>query len=267
MHAHNVIPPPSSRYLIPFLAISVTHHPFSSLPLPIQDMVHSLFRHLPKDVRNRRLREGRISVSTTKLSLRAASRIHDVPYATLRRHILSGGNISVQGRHPSLHPAEEKLIADAALHFALNGTPLSCECLKDMMQHFIQRLPLHRRTKLPFRDCRPGDRYVKSLLERNPSLSMKRRCNLGKDRATAISPHNLVEHFARLQQLYKEFQITSGAQIFNLDESGFSTRTAFRARPKAAIQSQGRSNSTELKWSSNAAHVTTMPVVSADGTL
>ena len=129
---------PSSRYLIPFLAISVTHHLFSSLPLPIQDMVHFLFRHLPKDVRNRRLREGRISVSTTTLSLRAASRLHDVPYATLRRHILSGGNISVQGRHLCLHPAEEKLIADAALHFALNGTPLSLECLKYMMQHFIQ---------------------------------------------------------------------------------------------------------------------------------
>ena len=165
-------------------------------------------------------------MTTTKLGLRAASRLHDVPHATLRRYILSGGTVSVQGRHPCLDPAEEKIIADAALEFAGNGTPLSRECLKDMMQHFIQHL-----------------------------------------RAVAMSPQNLAEHFARLQQMYREFRITSGAQIFNLDESGYSTRTVFRARAKAAMQSQGRSNSTELKWSSNAAHVTIMPVVSADGTL
>ena len=82
-----------------------------------------------------------------------------------------------------------------------------------------------------------------------------------------MSPHNLAEHFARLQQLYKEYGITTGAQIFNLEESGFSTRTAFRARGKAAMDRQGRSNSTELKWAGNAAHVTIMPVVSADGTV
>ena len=96
---------------------------------------------------------------------------------------------------------------------------------------------------------------------------MKRRCDLEKDRAIEMSPHNLAEHFARLQQLHKEFGITSGAQIFNLDESGFSTRTAFRARAKAAMDGQGCSDSTALKWAGNAAHVTIMPVVSADGTV
>ena len=173
----------------------------------------------------------------------------------------------MQGRRPCLEPAEEQIITDAALNFARNGTPHSRECLKDLIQHFIRRLPLQRQTKLPFRECRPGDRYLKSFMTRNPSISMKRRCTLEKDRAIAMSPHNLAEHFARLQQLYKEFGIKSGAQIFNLDESGFSTRTAFRVRAKAAMERQGRSNSTELKWAGNAAHVTIMPVVSADGTV
>lgn len=96
---------------------------------------------------------------------------------------------------------------------------------------------------------------------------MKRRCNLEKDRAVAMSPHNLAEHFGPLQQMYRKFLITSGAQIFNLDESGFFTRLAFRAREKTSMQTQRRSSSTELKWSSNGAHVTIMPVVSADVTL
>ena len=63
-------------------------------------MVHSRFRHLPKDVQDNRLRNGRISVTTTTLGLRATSPLHEVPYATLRRYILFGETVSVQGRHP-----------------------------------------------------------------------------------------------------------------------------------------------------------------------
>lgn len=52
--------------------------------------------------------------------------------------------------------------------------------------------------------------------------------------------------------------------MINLDESGFSTRTAFRAREKAAMESKGQNNSIEMEWSGNASHVKIMPVVSAD---
>ena len=39
-----------------------------------------------------------------------------------------------------------------------------------------------------------------------------------------MSPANIAEHYARLQQAYNEYDICSGAQISNLDESGFSTQ-------------------------------------------
>ena len=115
--------------------------------------------------------------------------------------------------------------------------------------------------KPPLSRMLPWRQLLKVIMTRNSSISMKRRRNLEKDRAIAMSPHNWAEHFARLQQFYKEFGITSGAQIFNLDESGFSTRIAFRARAEAVMDRQGRSNSTKLKWAGNAAHVTIMPVV------
>ena len=117
---------------------------------------------------------------------------------------------------------------------------------------------------MPFRNLRPGDKFLSGFFKRNSAISLKRRCNLEKDRATAISPTNIAEH-SRLQQAYNEYNICSGAQIFNLDESGFSTETAYRARAKGVMEASGRSNSIELKWSSNADHVTLMPVVSADG--
>lgn len=63
--------------------------------------------------------------------------------------------------------------------------------------------------------------------------------------------------------MYKAFDITSGAQICNLDESRFSTRTEFRAHAKAGMATNVWHNSVEMKWSSNASHVTPMPVVSA----
>ena len=78
-------------------------------------------------------------------------------------------------------------------------------------------------------------------------------------------PENIANHYARLQQAYDEYGVKSEEQIFNLHETGFSTRTANRARSKGVMEAMGRSNSTELKWSSNADHVTLMPIVSADG--
>lgn len=45
-----------------------------------------------------------------------------------------------------------------------------------------------------------------------------------------MCPTNIAEHYARLQQTYEEYGICIGAQIFNLDESGISTKTAYRAR-------------------------------------
>ena len=155
-------------------------------------------------------------------------------------------------------------MVQATIHFAQNGTPLSRESLKDMIQHFAQHLPTERLKQLPFCILRPGDRFIQNFVKRHPDLSMKRRANLKKDRAIAMPPTNLAEHYACLIRVYKEFNITSGAQIFNLDESGFSTRTAFRARAKAGMETHGRNNSVEIKWSSNGSHVTLMPVVSAD---
>lgn len=48
-----------------------------------------------------------------------------------------------------------------------------------------------------------------------------------------------------------------------MDESGFFTRTAARARAKVLMSLKGRSNAIELSWAKNAKHVTILPVTSA----
>ncbi|PXF46225.1 hypothetical protein BWQ96_04010 [Gracilariopsis chorda] len=81
-----------------------------------------------------------------------------------------------------------------------------------------------------------------------------------------MSPTPLAKNFARLKQVFNEYKITKPEQVFNIDESGFSTRTTSRSRAKAVFDAKGRSNSVELNWATNAQqHVTMMAVVSADG--
>ena len=101
------------------------------------------------------------------------------------------------------------------------------------MQHFCQHFVVGRQISIPLKTLRPSDAFPLGFLKRHQQLSFKRRCNLEHDRSIAMSVHNMAEHFARLTQVYEEYGIISGAQIFNLEESGFSTITANRVQAKA----------------------------------
>ena len=224
------------------------------------------FRKLSKEEKSRLLGAAKELVIIKKCSLRSAGRQFNIPWSTFRVFFKHPVNtMRPTGHRPTLTKSEETLIADSAIEFARNGTPLSRDGLKDLVQHFCERLPTARQAALPFKNLRPGDKFLSCFFKRNCALSLKKRCNLETDRAIAMSPTNIAEHYARLQQAYNEYGICSGAQIFNLDESGFSTKTAYRARAKGVMEASGRSNSIELKWSSNADHVTLMPIFSADG--
>ncbi|PXF46856.1 Pogo transposable element with KRAB domain [Gracilariopsis chorda] len=198
-------------------------------------------------------------------SLRKSADRFQVAKSHLHRSLCHKVIKQTRGRPPSLTPSEEQTICEAVLHFSNRGTPLSRECFKDMVQCYVRVLPQSRRLQILFKNYRPGEYFVRRFLRRHQEISLKRRSNLEKLRAIAMSPENLASHFARIVQVYKEYKINSPEQVFNIDESGFSVRTATRAHSKALFNSKGRSNSVELKWSGNAQHVTIMPVVSGDG--
>lgn len=230
-------------------------------------MVQKRF-HAPKqnDAYARRLQYAIAHYRATEHSLRLSSKQFGIAKSHLHRAVKRPIPFaSTRGRRTTLTTTEEELISNAVLHFSSKGTPLSRECFKELVKCFVQRLPQKRRNQLAYANDKPGDCFVRNFLKRHEQITLKRRTNLQKMRADAMSPQNLAEHFARLAQAYKEYQICSPEQIFNIDESGFSVRTATHARSKALFNSKGRSNSTELKWTANAQHVTIMPVVSGDG--
>jgi hypothetical protein len=94
---------------------------------------------------------------------------------------------------------------------------------------------------------------------------LRRRANLEFAIADSMTPKNLATHFSRLAVTYKQYNITSADQVYNLDESRFSVRSANRGRAKALGLADGRTIARDLKWSRNNDRVTYMRVISAEG--
>ena len=177
-------------------------------------MVNSApFRKLSKEKKRRLLGAARELVITKKCSLRSAARQFNIPWSTFRVFFKHPVNtMRPTGHPPTLTKSEETLIADSAIQFARDGTPLSRDGLKHLVQHFCERLPKARQAALPFKTLQPADKFLSAFFKRNCALSLKRRCNLESDRAIAMSSTNIAEHYARLQQAYNEIGICSGPQ-------------------------------------------------------
>lgn len=82
-----------------------------------------------------------------------------------------------------------------------------------------------------------------------------------------MSSELLAKHFALLSITYCSYNIKSPRQLFNIDESGLSTRTESRTWAKALTRTDSRCDSVELKWRSNCEHYTVIPDVSVGGKL
>lgn len=134
---------------------------------------------------------------------------------------------------------------------------------------FVSRIPASRTAKFPFRNGSKENILFANSWNKIQRF-LHRRTDLKRVRADAMSPRNLALHFARLNKTYEEFSIEHEAQVFKLDEAGFSTRNDIQlgyleGRSKAFMRKEGRINTLERQWSNNAKHFTLMPAVSADG--
>lgn len=137
--------------------------------------------------------------------------------------------------------------------------------MRALIYQFVEKLPLHLRQLSPFKNNLPGYRFVAGFLSRNKEVKLKRRDAPEQALHPALSQSVLAAHLARLKNIYSTFGLTSPKQIFNMDESAVSTRSARRGKYKAALNASRRQNYITMKFSSIADHVTIMPVVSACG--
>ena len=96
---------------------------------------------------------------------------------------------------------------------------------------------------------------MNSFLRLHPVIRMRRRAALEQRRKMAMSPRNMAMRFARLQHVYRNYLIVSPAQVFNIDESGVSSRSGGMGKGKAAMLASGRSNAVDLEFTGNAEHL------------
>lgn len=80
-----------------------------------------------------------------------------------------------------------------------------------------------------------------------------------------MSPEYFERRDARLALVYQKYQITSSAQILNIDESRVSACSAGQGKLKAGVNVNGRSKAIELELAASSDHMAIMPVVSFDG--
>ena len=110
------------------------------------------FRHLSKLEKTTRLTNAKRAVIDKKHSLRSASRLFHIPWSTFRLNYHNPLPSAIRPGHPKdLTDEDEQIVADFAIEYAQNRTPLSRESLKDLIQHCCQALPLPRQQAIPFK--------------------------------------------------------------------------------------------------------------------
>ena len=153
------------------------------------------------------------------MSIRAASKAFNVPYATLHSRIKGKYSINVKPGPKSIFSKEEELeLIKGIFHASQSGFPLTKEDLLESVQNIV--LKTNRTT--PFTKGRPSKHWYKAFLRKNPDLSEKMYQNLTKRRASATE-ESLRKWFAEIKVYLESKNLVNigPERIFNLDESAF----------------------------------------------
>ena len=112
---------------------------------------------------------------------------------------------------------EEERLATWLIERAKRGFGLTVAEFLDSVKIFLDK----DNRKTPFKENRPGRRWFRSFIKRNPQVRLRNARPLDKKRAK-ISAKDVDQWFTE----YKKFILENGlsnrpAQIWNCDESGF----------------------------------------------
>lgn len=172
-----------------------------------------------------RRREASLEKTVTAIqggqSVRVAAAQYHVPKSTtFERLVARRRNLRLS--RTAFTDAEEERIVDFVVHSADLGVPLNRGHLIEAATIFIGTLPSHRQDALPFKDSRPGVRWVRDLYYRHIDR-LKDAVPFWKEhkRYAAANAETLTTHFASRTALYEKYGFGAGC-VWNLDETGVS---------------------------------------------
>lgn len=152
----------------------------------------------------------------------SALKIYGIPKTTLydKVHNRYAGNRI--GAKTVLTEAEEKWIADWAIHMSTIGYGRTRKELVNLVQNVLNE---DGRIN-PFKNNRPGRDWLRGFFKRHPDLTVHTSMQLGKEQAI-VNNEKITNWFAGLQryvadELGDAELLLDPTRIYNADESGFS---------------------------------------------
>eukprot|EP00171_Calliarthron_tuberculosum_P001518 IDg1518t1 len=224
---------------------------------------------------NARLRDA-IEAVRSGATLRQAAKDFRIAKSTLHRHAGGCARTSSEeplrraaggvGRPPAFAQEEEKVIVDLLQYYANKGLPLSRLHAQEAIQLFVSRLPPSRRAALPFRDGRPGGKFMRNFALRNRDrLRFAKPVRQDAKRFAAANADSLTSHFAALARLVHDLGVDA-QRVWNLDETGATPeKEVAEAASRRRFLTRGGSGDLRLPDLGSLHRSTMMPVVSAAG--
>lgn len=81
------------------------------------------------------------------------------------------------GRQTSLRESEENVIIELLADRADSGNPLFRQEVVEVAEAIVEKLPVIRKNKIPFKNGRPGKDRTSLFVERHPSVKLGRSSN------------------------------------------------------------------------------------------
>lgn len=204
------------------------------------------------------------------MKLRLAERLFRVARSTIHRHARADqknmSQASPSGRTPALAAAEEQVIVDLIQRYSDRGLPLTRTHVRDAFALYIARLPAARRSQMPFRDGRPGVKFLRNFtLRHKASLRFAKPLRQEGKRFAATSADALTTHCAALEKLIKELGVDP-RRIWNLDETGATPgKDVNGASSSRRYLTRGGGGDMRTAEFAAISRITMMPVISAAG--
>ena len=156
------------------------------------------------------------------MSIRAAEAKYLIPKSTLWNTLQRERNGTVPYRRIALNDSEEQAIMNLMIRGADRGVPLTRKDLSEAAEIVISTLPVERKKELPFRNNRPGIRWVHAFYTRHKQeLRYAVPDPQEARRFAATNGKTLAMHFSAMEALVAEFALDD-ERIWNLDETGCS---------------------------------------------
>ena len=154
-------------------------------------------------------------------SIRSVAKTFNIPFQTLRKHVLNPNLKCGSGVQTVLSGVEEDHLAHGLVDLSECGLPQGRRMLKQIVASFMKSLGRSN----PFKDDTPGKDWVKGFEARNRAVLTKRKPEiLTVARSKALTSVVVDEFFKMWEDLIVKNNFQEAPdRVFNCDETGLST--------------------------------------------